>query len=283
MEGGNVGSRADRREIESAVIRFAGDSGDGMQLTGSQFTQATAIARNDLATFPDFPAEIRAPVGTTFGVSAYQINFGARTIKTAGDELDVLVAMNPAALKTNLKDVKRGGLVIVDIGEFTDKNFRKVNLSTNPSKRSTPSVRIAKKRDMIRENASGSSASASSIEPFTSAKSTVTCLRSPSTAAFDWRILSARCLGVSRGVGVGAVALTLAPHSPQNNSPISLAAPHDAHLMAKRAPQPEQNFRPSRLSVLQDWHFICSGTQFFSQSRGLKRRAHGVEAFDGLV
>ena len=114
MEGGNVGARADRREIESAVIRFAGDSGDGMQLTGSQFTQATALARNDLATFPDFPAEIRAPVGTTFGVSAYQINFGARTIKTAGDELDVLVAMNPAALKTNLKDVKRGGLVIID-------------------------------------------------------------------------------------------------------------------------------------------------------------------------
>jgi 2-oxoglutarate ferredoxin oxidoreductase subunit alpha len=134
MEGGNVGARArdDRREIESAVIRFAGDSGDGMQLTGSQFTQATAIARNDLATFPDFPAEIRAPVGTTFGVSAYQINFGARTIKTAGDELDVLVAMNPAALKTNLKDVKRGGLVIVDIGEFTDKNFRKVQYTTNP-------------------------------------------------------------------------------------------------------------------------------------------------------
>ncbi|MCW5774607.1 MAG: 2-oxoglutarate ferredoxin oxidoreductase subunit alpha, partial [Rhodospirillaceae bacterium] len=82
MEGGNIGARAEKREIESAVIRFAGDSGDGMQLTGSQFTQATAIARNDLATFPDFPAEIRAPVGTTFGVSAYQINFGARTIKT---------------------------------------------------------------------------------------------------------------------------------------------------------------------------------------------------------
>jgi 2-oxoglutarate ferredoxin oxidoreductase subunit alpha len=134
MEGGNVGSRArgDRREIESAVVRFAGDSGDGMQLTGSQFTQATAIARNDLATFPDFPAEIRAPVGTTFGVSAYQINFGARTIKTAGDELDVLVAMNPAALKTNLKDVKRGGLVILDLGEFTEKNFRKVQYATNP-------------------------------------------------------------------------------------------------------------------------------------------------------
>ena len=152
MEGGNVGARArgDRREIESAVIRFAGDSGDGMQLTGSQFTQATALARNDLATFPDFPAEIRAPVGTTFGVSAYQINFGARTIKTAGDDLDVLVAMNPAALKTNLKDVKRGGLVIVDTGEFTDKNFRKVNYTSNPLEDGTLDGYKSLKIDMSR-------------------------------------------------------------------------------------------------------------------------------------
>jgi 2-oxoglutarate ferredoxin oxidoreductase subunit alpha len=124
--------RAPRREIESAVVRFAGDSGDGIQLTGSQFTQATALARNDLATFPDFPAEIRAPVGTTFGVSAFQINFGATTIETAGDDLDVLVALNPAALKTNLRDVKRNGLVIVDLGEFTDKNFRKCGYASNP-------------------------------------------------------------------------------------------------------------------------------------------------------
>ena len=152
MEGGNVGARArgDRREIESAVIRFAGDSGDGMQLTGSQFTQATAIARNDLATFPDFPAEIRAPVGTTFGVSAYQINFGARTIKTAGDELDVLVAMNPAALKTQLKDVKRGGLVIVDVGEFNEKNFRKVNYAANPLEDGTLDGYKSLKIDMSR-------------------------------------------------------------------------------------------------------------------------------------
>ena len=152
MEGGNVGARArgDRREIESAVIRFAGDSGDGMQLTGSQFTQATAIARNDLATFPDFPAEIRAPVGTTFGVSAYQINFGARTIKTAGDELDVLVAMNPAALKTNLRDVKRGGLVIVDTGEFTEKNFRKVAYASNPLEDGTLDGYKSLKIDMSR-------------------------------------------------------------------------------------------------------------------------------------
>jgi 2-oxoglutarate ferredoxin oxidoreductase subunit alpha len=121
-----------REQLESVVVRFAGDSGDGMQLTGSQFTQTTALAGNDLATFPDFPAEIRAPVGTTFGVSAFQINFGARRIMTAGDQPDVLVAMNPAALKTNLKDVKRGGVVIVDTGTFNERNFKKVGYTSNP-------------------------------------------------------------------------------------------------------------------------------------------------------
>jgi 2-oxoglutarate ferredoxin oxidoreductase subunit alpha len=121
-----------RQERDSAVIRFAGDSGDGMQLTGSQFTAATALAGNDLATFPDFPAEIRAPAGTTYGVSAFQINFGARNIQTSGDELDALVAMNPAALKVNLEDVKPGGLVIVDTGAFTDKNLRKAGYETSP-------------------------------------------------------------------------------------------------------------------------------------------------------
>jgi 2-oxoglutarate ferredoxin oxidoreductase subunit alpha len=121
-----------REQLESVVVRFAGDSGDGMQLTGSQFTQTTALAGNDLATFPDFPAEIRAPVGTTFGVSAFQINFGARRIMTAGDQPDVLVAMNPAALKTNLKNVKRGGMVIVDTGTFNDRNLKKVGYEGNP-------------------------------------------------------------------------------------------------------------------------------------------------------
>ncbi|MHA1537646.1 MAG: 2-oxoacid:acceptor oxidoreductase subunit alpha, partial [Alphaproteobacteria bacterium] len=121
-----------RSELESAVIRFAGDSGDGMQLTGSQFTTATALAGNDLATFPDFPAEIRAPAGTTFGVSAFQINFGASRIVTPGDDLDTLVAMNPAALKVNLSDVKAGGLVIVDTGSFSDKNLRKAGYEDNP-------------------------------------------------------------------------------------------------------------------------------------------------------
>ena len=121
-----------RHAVESVVVRFAGDSGDGMQLTGSQFTMATALAGNDLATFPDFPAEIRAPVGTTFGVSAFQINFGARRIATAGDAPDVLVAMNPAALKVNLVDVKQGGLVIVDTGTFTARNLKKAGFDGNP-------------------------------------------------------------------------------------------------------------------------------------------------------
>src|SRR5215203_1340619 len=94
---------------EAVVVRFAGDSGDGMQLTGGQFTLSTALAGNDLATFPDFPAEIRAPQGTLFGVSAFQINFGSTAIETAGDEPDVLIAMNPAALKTNVGALKTGG------------------------------------------------------------------------------------------------------------------------------------------------------------------------------
>ncbi|MDA1100086.1 MAG: 2-oxoacid:acceptor oxidoreductase subunit alpha [Proteobacteria bacterium] len=121
-----------REEVESVVVRFAGDSGDGMQLTGSQFTLATALAGNDLATFPDFPAEIRAPIGTTFGVSAFQINFGARKIATAGDAPDVLVAMNPAALKVNLVDVKAGGTVIIDTGTFSDRNLKKAGFGSNP-------------------------------------------------------------------------------------------------------------------------------------------------------
>jgi len=124
--------RRQRQELESAVIRFAGDSGDGMQLTGGRFTVETALAGNDLATFPDFPAEIRAPIGTTFGVSAFQINFGGRTIMTSGDQVDVLVAMNPAALKVNLDDVAETGLLIVDTGAFSAKNLRKAGYESNP-------------------------------------------------------------------------------------------------------------------------------------------------------
>ena len=117
---------------DAVVVRFAGDSGDGMQLTGGQFTLSTALAGNDLSTFPDFPAEIRAPQGTLFGVSAFQINFGSVDITTAGDSPDVLVAMNPAALKTNINDLKPGGLVIVDTGEFTRRNLDKAKYATSP-------------------------------------------------------------------------------------------------------------------------------------------------------
>jgi 2-oxoglutarate ferredoxin oxidoreductase subunit alpha len=117
---------------EAVVVRFAGDSGDGMQLTGGQFTLSTALAGNDLATFPDFPAEIRAPQGTLFGVSAFQINFGSSAITTAGDAPDVLIAMNPAALKTNVGDLKPGGLIIADTGEFNDRNLAKAKYAANP-------------------------------------------------------------------------------------------------------------------------------------------------------
>jgi len=118
--------------LEAVVVRFAGDSGDGMQLTGGQFTLSTALAGNDLATFPDFPAEIRAPQGTTFGVSAFQINFGSTAIDTAGDQPDVLVAMNPAALKVNAPQLRDGGLIIVDTGEFTARNLAKAGYDQSP-------------------------------------------------------------------------------------------------------------------------------------------------------
>src|SRR3546814_639454 len=117
---------------DAVVVRFAGDSGDGMQLTGGQFTLSTALAGNDLATFPDFPAEIRAPQGTLFGVSAFQINFGSTKINTAGDEPDVLIAMNPAALKTNVIALKPGGLIIADEGEFNERNLAKAKYDSNP-------------------------------------------------------------------------------------------------------------------------------------------------------
>lgn len=122
----------DREELESVVIRFAGDSGDGVQVSGGQLTQVTALAGNDLATFPDFPAEIRAPIGTTYGVSAFQINFGARRIRTAGDQPDVLVAFNPAALKVNIGDMPGGSLVIVDAGTFSERNLKKAGYQANP-------------------------------------------------------------------------------------------------------------------------------------------------------
>ncbi|MDJ0625929.1 MAG: 2-oxoacid:acceptor oxidoreductase subunit alpha [Candidatus Caenarcaniphilales bacterium] len=119
-------------ELDRVVIRFAGDSGDGMQVTGGQFTTTSAIAGNSLATFPDYPAEIRAPQGTLPGVSGFQIQLGEIDIYTAGDEPDVLVAMNPAALKVNIKDIKKGGTIIVNQDAFTKTGLDKAGYASNP-------------------------------------------------------------------------------------------------------------------------------------------------------
>jgi 2-oxoglutarate ferredoxin oxidoreductase subunit alpha len=119
-------------ELETVTIRFAGDSGDGMQLTGTQFTATSAIVGNDISTLPDFPAEIRAPAGSLPGVSGFQLNFSSRDIRTPGDEPNVLVAMNPAALKTNLKDLEPGGILVVNTDAFTEANLKKAGYETNP-------------------------------------------------------------------------------------------------------------------------------------------------------
>jgi 2-oxoglutarate/2-oxoacid ferredoxin oxidoreductase subunit alpha len=118
--------------VDSVVIRFAGDSGDGMQLTGTQFTNTSAIQGNDLATFPDFPAEIRAPAGTVAGVSGFQLHFSSNDIRTPGDAPHVLVAMNPAALKANIGDLKTGGMVIINTDKFTQRDLDKAECETNP-------------------------------------------------------------------------------------------------------------------------------------------------------
>src|SRR5690349_20835232 len=118
--------------LQDVVIKFAGDSGDGMQLTGSQFTNNTALMGLDLATFPDFPAEIRAPAGTLPGVSGFQVNFSSSDVYTPGDTVDVLVAMNPAALKTNIADLKAGGILIVNVDDFKETDLKKAQCKTNP-------------------------------------------------------------------------------------------------------------------------------------------------------
>lgn len=119
-------------ELETVTIRFAGDSGDGMQVTGSQFTTTSAIVGNDISTLPDFPAEIRAPAGSLPGVSGYQLNFSSRDIRTPGDEPNVLVAMNPAALKTNLPDLEAGGILVVNTDAFVEGNLKKAGYEVNP-------------------------------------------------------------------------------------------------------------------------------------------------------
>jgi len=129
------GSAGKRKPVETRsqiVIRFAGDSGDGMQLAGMQFTTESALAGNDIATLPDFPAEIRAPAGTLAGVSGFQLNFSSAEVFTPGDEPSVLVAMNPAALKVNLEDLPPNGVLIVDKEAFTDANLKKAGYTSNP-------------------------------------------------------------------------------------------------------------------------------------------------------
>src|SRR5881275_139693 len=113
-------------QLDSVIVRFAGDSGDGMQLTGGRFTSETAVLGNDLSTFPDFPAEIRAPAGSLPGVSGFQVHFADHDILTPGDRPNVLVAMNPAALKTNLGDLPRNAVIIVDTHEFTTRALARV-------------------------------------------------------------------------------------------------------------------------------------------------------------
>ena len=131
-EESSDGTSLSEADSDSVVVRFAGDSGDGVQLLGGQFSQATALDHNSLATFPDFPAEIRAPTGTTYGVSAFQIKFGSRRIKTSGDAPDVLVALNPAALKVNYQQVLKGGLIILDTGSFGERNLKKAGFDVDP-------------------------------------------------------------------------------------------------------------------------------------------------------
>ena len=119
-------------ERDSVVIRFAGDSGDGMQLTGTQFTNTSAVFGNDVSTMPDFPAEIRAPTGTLAGVSGFQVNFSNRDILTPGDAAQILVAMNPAALKASLSDLEVHGTIIANLDAFTQSNLRKAGYDANP-------------------------------------------------------------------------------------------------------------------------------------------------------
>jgi 2-oxoglutarate ferredoxin oxidoreductase subunit alpha len=118
--------------LANVTIRFAGDSGDGMQLTGTQFTNASAIFGNDISTLPDFPAEIRAPAGTVYGVSGFQLQFSSTDIYTPGDEVDTLVAMNPAALRTNLRDLKPGGILIANEDAFNELNLKMASYTANP-------------------------------------------------------------------------------------------------------------------------------------------------------
>src|ERR1700732_3304167 len=131
LAGGGAGHKR-REKVDHVVIRFAGDSGDGMQLAGMQFTTESALAGNDIATLPNCPAEMRAPAGTLAGVSGFQVNFPSNEIFTAGDEPNVLVAMNPAALKANLDDLPPNGVLTVDREAFSEANLKRAGYTSNP-------------------------------------------------------------------------------------------------------------------------------------------------------
>ena len=129
--------KVNKETLDNVTIRFAGDSGDGMQLSGGRFTQTAAIVGNDLSTLPDFPAEIRAPAGSLAGVSSFQIHFSSQEIHTPGEKPDVLVAMNPAALKVHLSDLKPGGTLIINKNAFTPKNLKLAGYETDPTEDDT--------------------------------------------------------------------------------------------------------------------------------------------------
>ena len=132
-----MAKKVNKETLDNVTIRFAGDSGDGMQLSGGRFTQTAAIVGNDLSTLPDFPAEIRAPAGSLAGVSSFQIHFSSQEIHTPGEQPDVLVAMNPAALKVHLSDLKSGGTLIVNKNAFTPKNLKLAGYETDPTEDGT--------------------------------------------------------------------------------------------------------------------------------------------------
>src|SRR2546421_1604532 len=136
-------------ELETVTIRFAADSGDGMQLTGTQFTNTSAIVGNDISTLPDFPAEIRAPAGSLPGVSGFQLNFSSHDIRTPGDQPNVLVAMNPAALKVNLADLEEGGTLIINTDEFTKDNLERAAYHTNPLRSEEHTSELQSRSDLV--------------------------------------------------------------------------------------------------------------------------------------
>jgi Pyruvate/2-oxoacid:ferredoxin oxidoreductase gamma subunit len=203
-------------QAESIVVRFAGDSGDGVQLMGTQFVSATALEGSDFATFPDYPAEIRAPVGTTFGVSAYQINLGARPITTAGDAPKVLVAFNPAALKVNLPLLDDGALIVLNIDSFTPRNLAKAGYSEDPRKSGVLDAYQLVEVDVT-------VLTIEAVKPFGLSKSDAHCValvrRAPCVALSDHRSTNSRAAAV-----------------PENHVEVASSTASETTRNARRAP-----------------------------------------------